>query len=113
MGTKFNVGDKWILGTVLCNAGAISYQDMTTNGVFKKHLVNLRKKEAATNETIYLKIRKTTKDLIPERAGKDIANSLIMKIDQCPNPARTVTPNLTSQEYFYHYSKIENSIMTH
>ena len=56
-----NVGDKWILGTVMCSAGSISYKDMTTNGVLKIHLDHSRKKETATNETIYLKLSEPTK----------------------------------------------------
>ena len=56
-----NVGDKWILGTVMCSAGSISYKDMTTSGELKIHLDHSRKKETATNETIYLKLSEPTK----------------------------------------------------
>ena len=41
----FSIGNKWILGTILCHTGPISYQALTEKEIVKKHVDHLWKKE--------------------------------------------------------------------
>ena len=60
---NFNIGNKQILGTILCSTGPISYKTLTEKGIVKKHVDQLWKKEIPIKDEIDLEVQLEKWDL--------------------------------------------------